>query len=178
MAYIAFYFEIRNAGDPVTGLTFGGVGSTPGWTAFKTVSINAGTGAVTLANATPPTITEIGEGMYVAVYDPDANGEAMGQIDAGASLASSDRYISIAFPVDSSRIVTDLKTTGTQLDLTQAVPTSNTAQTVGDALNAARAQGFGKWTVVGTTLTLYAANGTTVIKTFTLDDPTNPTRRF
>ena len=30
------------------------------------------------------------------------------------------------------------------LDMTQAVPTSNTAQTVGDALNASRADGFGK----------------------------------
>jgi hypothetical protein len=63
------------------------------------------------------------------------------------------------------------------LDLTQAVPTSNTAQTVGDALNAARAQGFGKWTLQGTQLTLYAANGTTVVKTFVLDDATAPTSR-
>lgn len=64
-----------------------------------------------------------------------------------------------------------------QLDMTQAVPTSNTAQTVGDALNAARAQGFGKWTLVGTTLTLYAANGSTVVRTFTLDSATAPTSR-
>lgn len=63
------------------------------------------------------------------------------------------------------------------LDLTQAVPTSNTAQTVGDALNAARAQGFGKWVQNGTTLTLYAANGTTVVRTFTLNSATNPTTR-
>lgn len=64
-----------------------------------------------------------------------------------------------------------------QLDLAQAVPTTNTAQTVGDALNAARAQGFGKWTISGTTLTLYAANGTTVVRTFTLDSATDPTSR-
>lgn len=64
-----------------------------------------------------------------------------------------------------------------QIDLTQAVPTSNTAQTVGDALNAARAQGFGKWVLDGTSLTLYAANGTTVVRTFTLDSATTPTRR-
>ncbi|HZO90523.1 MAG TPA: hypothetical protein VFB38_19505 [Chthonomonadaceae bacterium] len=63
------------------------------------------------------------------------------------------------------------------LDLSQAVPTSNTAQTLGDALNAARAQGFGKWVLSGTTLTLYAADGTTVVRTFTLNDPTSPTQR-
>ena len=55
------------------------------------------------------------------------------------------------------------------LDLTQSIPTSNTAQTVGDALNAARAQGFGKWVLSGTTLTLYASDGTTAVRTFTLD---------
>lgn len=63
------------------------------------------------------------------------------------------------------------------LDLTQAVPTSNTANTVGDALNAARAQGFGKWSLSGTTLTLYAPDGTTAVRTFTLDSATAPTSR-
>lgn len=63
------------------------------------------------------------------------------------------------------------------IDLTLAVPTSNTAQTVGDALNAARAQGFGPWTLVGTTLTLYAANGTTAVRTFELDSASAPTSR-
>ena len=63
------------------------------------------------------------------------------------------------------------------LDLTQVVPTSNTNQTVGDALNAARAQGFGKWTLSGTTLTLYAPDGTTAVRTFTLDSSSAPTSR-
>ena len=65
----------------------------------------------------------------------------------------------------------------TTLDLTQAVPTSNTAGTVGDALNAARAQGFGRWTIAGTTLTLYGPDGTTIVRTFTLDSATAPTSR-
>ena len=56
----------------------------------------------------------------------------------------------------------------TRLDMTQAVPTSNTAETVGDALNAARVQGFGKWAISGTTLNLYANDGTTVVKALTL----------
>ncbi len=64
-----------------------------------------------------------------------------------------------------------------QLDFTQAIPTSNTAQTVGDALNAARAQGFGKWVISGTTLTIFAADGTTPVRTFTLNSATAPTSR-
>jgi hypothetical protein len=63
------------------------------------------------------------------------------------------------------------------LDLTQAVPTSNTAQTLGDALNAARAQGFGKWALAGTTLTLYAPDGNTAVRSFTLDSASVPTTR-
>jgi hypothetical protein len=63
------------------------------------------------------------------------------------------------------------------VDMTQAVPTSNTAQTVGDALNAARAQGFGKWAISGASLLLYAADGTTIVRTFLLDSATTPTSR-
>jgi hypothetical protein len=64
-----------------------------------------------------------------------------------------------------------------RLDLTQAVPTSNTAQTLGDALNAARAQGFGKWVLSGTSLILYAPDNATAVKTFTLDSATTPLTR-
>ncbi len=67
--------------------------------------------------------------------------------------------------------------TGYSLNLAQAVATSNTANTVGDCLNAARADGFGKWTLVGTTLTLYAPDGSTAVRTFTLDSATSPTQR-
>jgi hypothetical protein len=63
------------------------------------------------------------------------------------------------------------------LDLTQAVPLSNTANTLGDCFNASRADGFGKWTKVGAVLTLFAADGTTPVRVFTLDDSTNPTSR-
>lgn len=66
---------------------------------------------------------------------------------------------------------------GVQLDPTQPVPTSNVPQSVGDALSAARAQGFGRWTIVGTVLTLYAADGTTAVRTFALDSATAPTSR-
>lgn len=73
--------------------------------------------------------------------------------------------------------VVDCQLISSQLDLTQAVPTSNTANTIGDCLNAARAQGFGKWAVTGTTLRLYAPDGTTVVRTFTLDSETSPSQR-
>jgi hypothetical protein len=63
------------------------------------------------------------------------------------------------------------------IDLTQTIPTNNTSQTVGDALNAARAQGFGKWVLSGTTLTLYAADGTTAVRVFALDKSSGPTSR-
>ena len=67
--------------------------------------------------------------------------------------------------------------TGYSLNLAQAIPTSNTSQTVGDALNAARAQGFGKWVLSGTTLTLYASDGTTAVRIFTLDSASTPSQR-
>lgn len=68
-------------------------------------------------------------------------------------------------------------TGGAKIDLTTAVPTTNTAETVGDALNAARGQGFGRWTISGTTLTIFANDGTTAIRTFTLDSATAPLSR-
>jgi hypothetical protein len=62
-------------------------------------------------------------------------------------------------------------------DLTQVVPTANGPNSVGDCLNAARAQGFGRWQIVGTTLSLYGPDGTTVVRTLTLDSATAPTQR-
>jgi hypothetical protein len=64
-----------------------------------------------------------------------------------------------------------------EIDLTQAVPTSNTAQTVGDALNAARADGFGDSAIVDLVQTLYAGDGTTPVRQFTLDRVPNPRSR-
>jgi hypothetical protein len=63
------------------------------------------------------------------------------------------------------------------IDLTQTVPYSNTVQTIGDSLNAARSSGFGKWTLNDKTLTLYGGDNTTVVKTFTLNSSTFPTER-
>jgi hypothetical protein len=70
----------------------------------------------------------------------------------------------------------------TKIDMAQAVPTTNTANTVGDCLNAARAQGFGEWAidVDARTLTLYGPGGIAggvAAHTFSLDSVTAPTTR-
>jgi len=63
------------------------------------------------------------------------------------------------------------------LDLTQDVPTTNVDQTVGDAFNAARAYGFGKWAINGKNLEYYNSDGSVVIKTLGLDNPNYPKSR-
>lgn len=63
------------------------------------------------------------------------------------------------------------------LDMTQAIASSQTNATVGAALLGMEAQAVGKWTLVDTTLTLYRRDGTTVVRTFTLDAANNPTSR-
>ncbi len=62
-------------------------------------------------------------------------------------------------------------------DLTQMVPLTNTPNSMGDALNAARAGAFGKLVLSGTTLSVYGSDGTTVVRSFALDSATNPTTR-
>jgi hypothetical protein len=95
-----------------------------------------------------------------------------------AFVAGVDRVtITVRGASGTNGAVVDCQLISSQLDLTQAVPTSNSANTVGDCLNAARAQGFGKWSVIGTTLRLYAPDGTTVVRTFTLDSETSPSQR-
>ncbi len=59
---------------------------------------------------------------------------------------------------------------------TQAIPTTNTPETLGDCLHAARVQGFGPWTIVGTVLTLKNFDGSTA-HVFNLDSDTAPTSR-
>ncbi|MDE2101089.1 MAG: hypothetical protein KGL39_27830 [Patescibacteria group bacterium] len=75
-------------------------------------------------------------------------------------------------------IVEAIIKTSYAIDMSQAVPTSNPDQTVGDALNAARAQGFGPWTISGNSLIIYAADGTTAVRTFQLTpNGSSPTGR-
>jgi len=96
-----------------------------------------------------------------------------------AALASGTTSVSLVFKGagQSYSNLIEIDLLPVALDMNQPVPTSNTAQTVGDALNAARAQGFGKWAINGTTLSLYAPDNTTVVKSFTLDSAKFPSQR-
>jgi hypothetical protein len=96
----------------------------------------------------------------------DANSTKLANLDAAVSSRSTyngGAVASVQAPV--------------AVDLNQAIPLVNAENTVGDCLNAARAQGFGRWTKLEKTLTLYGPDGTTVVRTFTLDDASNPTER-
>lgn len=78
---------------------------TPTWVFLKALSDNS--------NLTQPAISEVTQGAYKFSFDPETNGEAVGQIDAGASLTNpADRYIDVLLTRDSSRIATYLPGTG------------------------------------------------------------------
>lgn len=63
------------------------------------------------------------------------------------------------------------------ISLTTAVPLVNTPNSVGDCLNAARANGFGAWILAGNSLTLLGPDGMTPVRIFTLNNPQAPTQR-
>jgi hypothetical protein len=130
-----------------------------------------GTGGTALTGTVAePAVTDVKSGVQYG-----AGGvEFTGTLAAGFPTVS---QIAAAILVTPSQKIVTSAAGAVQLDLGQAVPTSNAAQTVGDSLNAARAQGFGRWQVVGNILSLYAADGTTVVRSFTLNSPTAPTER-
>jgi hypothetical protein len=63
------------------------------------------------------------------------------------------------------------------ITMADIVPLDGAPGSVADSLNAARADGFGKWVLSGTTLTLYGPDNTTVVRTFTLPSATDPLSR-
>jgi hypothetical protein len=137
-------------------------------------------------------------GSYATGQDPGTYLASQGITPARASAIDyldvpiSSRLASQAFVVPPSvgsiaaavlanptnRLSTD-SSGGVSVNMSQPIPVSNTAQTVGDALNAARAQGFGQWLLDpnSRTLKLFAPDGLTVVRTFTLDSVTVPTAR-
>jgi len=100
----------------------------------------------------------------------------------GNTPQSGDNYARLGAPAGAS-VSADIAAcshpgTAQTINTTTAIPvTGNTANSIADCLNAARAQGLGKWVISGTTLTLYGPDGTTVVKAFTLDSATAPTQR-
>jgi len=61
-----------------------------------------------------------------------------------------------------------------QVDMTQIYPNTNTAGTVGDALNAARSGAFGKRILIGRNINYYAPDEITITKTLELDSASAP----
>lgn len=91
MSSVNYVFSVRSSGTPQTGLN-------PSFKHFKILSTNFDFGS-------PPVITEIANGQYTFSYDPEANGEAVAQIDAGVSLSDpGDRYIDVVMTLDSARL--------------------------------------------------------------------------
>jgi len=80
--------------------------------------------------------------------------------------ASTEEVLSRAQPGDQMTVA-----------LAQVVPLSNPPNSVGDCLNAARAQGFGRWQILEDRLRLYGPDGLTLVREFILDDPVRPTSR-
>lgn len=82
---------------------------------------------------------------------------------AGASVSADIAAVKadtgVAIPADIAGLPNDI------LDSPYA---GHATGTVGEALLAARAQAFGKWTKAGDVLTLYGSDGVTVVRTFTL----------
>lgn len=136
------------------------------------------TSLVGVAITPRPTFTEIGNGQYSFSYDAEALGEAAGQIDCSSALSSpGDRYIDVMITIDSSRIHNALSASGfVRLDMTQSVPLVNSVQTLGEALNGARVQALGAWSITGNNLILYNSDGS-ICKSFTLDSTISPTVR-
>lgn len=111
-------------------------------------------------------------GMYWAPYTADISKLPLRVVYSVAGGPTD--IIPLVLGVDAAAVLAG----NVNLNLAQAVPTSNTAQTVGDALNAARAQGFGPWAISGNNLTIYAADGTTIVHQFNLSpSSTAPTSR-
>jgi|SRR5579884_2787478 len=166
MASIYYVVTVRDnsASPPGTRMT----GLSPSWVFLSKLSGGSLTG---------PTISEIGDGQYMFSFDPEANGEASGQIDAGSTLAyPSDRYIDVLLTLDSSRVQAALTANGANVNLGQSFPsgTNYTADTMGRALQLARADARGKWTLVSDVLTLYDTDNATVVATFNMTPSGGP----
>jgi hypothetical protein len=155
----------------VTGLLFNTSGLTASYIRNRSLPVS-----ITLVSQTPTGtwisggFAEISSTLAPGLYRLDIPNDAL---VSGAD----DVTIMIKGSSGTNASVMTINLSSVNINMTQPVPTSNTAQTVGDALNAARAQGFGKWTINGNTLSLYAPDGSTIIKSFTLDSAKFPSQR-
>lgn len=130
------------------------------------ISWNGGTtgdaGSITIGmNATSQTFT--------AKFDPGSY-TTIALSHTGMGFSGSDPTLpsAVAFSGGGDNPTVDEIVAGI---LAASIPNSNTPGTVADCLNAARAQGFGRWTISGMNLNLYGADGMTIVRTFVLDNP-------
>jgi hypothetical protein len=157
----------------ITGVTFPtnfsvlAIAASTGQVGIDLTNIKQATTSTTLNNITIPTVTSV---------TGSVGGNVAGSVGSVTGLTTS--AIAAAILASPSH---PLQTDGfgnALVSMTQAVSmTGNTANSVGDCLNAARAQGFGRWALAGTTLTLYGSDNSTVVRTFTLDSSSAPTQR-
>lgn len=143
----------------------------PGWYKVTTHPLDVGTLGPLVLHASAGGADPVDSKYRVVAYDPENSG-SLGLVGLPSGLPGSAAGL----------ILSSTASNQVNLNLTQAVPTSNTAETVGDALNGSRVNAFGKWVwntgvAPSSTLVLYAANGTTVIRTFYLNSITAPTVR-
>ena len=109
-----------------------------------------------------------------ASYGTGTAGNILGNTSTASAVASAVATAVLVTPAN--KLATDASGE-VNLNLAQAIPNAPTQGTVGDALLASEADGVGKWTLVGTTLTLFRHDGVTVVRTFNLDSSTAPTQR-
>lgn len=131
------------------------------------VAIMSGTGTV----ATPKEFNVIFNNPDAAASDTSGTTTLLTRLGtpAGVSISADiqTRMATFTLPANFSSF---LITSGglVRHDLTQPLDPTNVTDTVGGALIGARSQAFGKWVISGSTLTMYAADGTTVLRTFTI----------
>lgn len=136
-----------------------------------TVNSVAGKGIVWRGLIDTKIVSQLNDSPYnggaVASVTGNVGGNVVGNVNG--NVAGSVGSVTAAVTVG-----TNNDKTGYSLNLAQALNEATVSATLGGALNAARAQGFGKWTIVGDTLNLYASDNSTIIKSFTLTPSGGP----
>ena len=153
-----------------------------------------------LAGINPPTTSEITTAVWAAVtrsLTDKADFTLTAAYDAAKAAASATDVATVDTVVNAIKAKTDnlpaspaavgsamTLTSGERTAIADAVldeeidSAGATDDTLRAAAKAAWAQGFGKWTLVDTTLSLYGPDGASVVREFTVDDADSPTQRL
>ncbi len=187
-------FTVTSSPGKILVSQLGGAFSTTSSSVFSTASlVNAPTGsgasAADIATAVWQDTTSgdftvsgsIGKSLFTSGAVPGAAGGLFIAGTNAATVITTSLTTHLIGTVDTVTTVTNQLTAAsiTANILAAAIPLSNTDNTVADCLNAARAQGFGKWVIdtMAKTLTMYGPNESTIVHTFDLDSVVEPTTR-